>query len=179
MPHISSKSNLVFDVSSKRINYQELRIILIECLNPTHFRSEVVEGSEQKKKKFRTRVYITNEKYETNIRNNNFSHEPGSQLKDTGKGFEQYSQSDPVICKSKFSLNKENINCGGKTTPIYENLPRNYSRSNSGSSRDSLSSGGGQAKPLVGILKVPGRRKRYFSKHVEFLEDQEFSVRQF
>ena len=143
-------------------------------MNPTHFRSEVVEGSEQKKKKFRTRVYITNEKYETNIRNNNFSYEPGSQLKDTGKGSEQYSPSDPVISKS----NKENINCG-KITPIYENVPRNYSRSNSGSSRDSLSSGGGQAKPLVGILKGPGRRKRYFSKHVEFLEDQEFSVRQF
>ena len=147
----------------------------MECLNLTHFRSEVVEGSEEKKKKFRTRVYISHEKYETNIRNNNFSHEPGSQLKDT----EQYSQSDPVISKSKFSLNKENINCGGKTAPIYENVPRNYSRSNSGSSRDSLSSGGSQAKPLVGILKVPGRRKRYFSKHVEFLEDQEFSVRQF
>jgi len=28
MPHISLKSNLVFDVSSNRINYQELRIIL-------------------------------------------------------------------------------------------------------------------------------------------------------
>jgi len=147
-------------------------------LNPTHFRSEVVEGSEQKKKKFRTRVYITNEKYETNVRNNHFSHEPSSPLKHTDKGFEPYSQSDPVICKSKFSLNKENIN-SGKITPIYENVPRNYSRSNSGSSRDSLSSGGGQTKPLVGILKVPGRRKRYFSKHVEFLEDKEFSVRQF
>ena len=147
-------------------------------MNPTHFRSEVVEGSEQKKKKFRTRVYITNEKYETNIRNNHFSNKPSSQIKDAGKDFAQNSQSDPVISKCKFSLNKENINCG-KVTPIYENVPRNYSRSNSGSSRDSLSSGGCQAKPLVGILKVPGRRKRYFSKHVEFLEDQEFSVRQF
>ena len=147
-------------------------------MNPTHFRSEVIEGSEQKKKKFRTRVYITNEKYETNVRKHHFSHEPSSQLKHTDKGFEPISESDPVICKSKFSLNKENTN-SGKMTPIYENVHRNYSRSNSGSSRDSLSSGGGQAKPLVGILKVPGRRKRYFSKHVEFLEDQEFSVRQF
>ena len=147
-------------------------------MNPTRFRSEVVEGSEEKKKKFRTRVYITNEKFEANIRNNHCSHEPSSQLKQTANGFQQYSPSDPVISKSKFSINKENLNCG-KTTPIYENVPRNYSRSNSGSSRDSLSSGGGQAKPLVGILKVPGRRKRYFSKHVEFLEDQEFSVRQF
>ena len=148
-------------------------------MNPTHFRSQVVEDFEQKKKKFRTRVYITNEKYEPNIRSNHFNkNEPSSLLKDTRKVFEQYSKSDPVISKSKFSLNKENLNCN-KSTPIYENVHRNYSRSNSGSSRDSLSSGGGQTKPLVGILKLPGRRKRYFSKHVEFLEDQEFSVRQF
>ena len=147
-------------------------------MNLTNFRSEVIEGSEQKKKKFRTRVYITNEKFENNIRNNRFSNNPSSQLKEPCKDFTQYSKSDPVISKSKYSLNKENINCG-KITPIYENVPRNCSPSNSGSSRDSLSSGGCQAKPLVGILKVPGRRKRYFSKHVEFLEDQEFSVRQF
>merc|ERR1719278_2383643 len=71
--------------------------IVIRKTEPKNIvRSEVIEGSEQKKKKFRTRVYITNEKYETNVRKHHFSHEPSSQLKHTDKGFEPISESDTV-----------------------------------------------------------------------------------
>ena len=151
--------------------------MLCQLLNATHFRSEAIQCPDQKKQKYRTRVYITNEKHETRTSRNDVSNERHYLLKDASNNTprtwnEKYTRSDPVITKSRFSSNKENVS-GGKISPIYENVPRHFSRSSSGSSRDSLSSGQSPAKPLVGILKVPGRRKHYFTKHVEFLEDHQ------
>ena len=128
-------------------------------------------------------MYITNEKYDTKAKSYHISNERDGLLKDSNNNrsrtmLEKHTQIEPVITNCKFSNNKENINKDG-VCPIYENIPPIFSRSNSGSSGASMSSGHGPAKPLVGILKVPGRRKQYFTKHVEFLEDQELSVRQF
>ena len=140
-----------------------------------------MECPSQKKQKYRTRVYITNETLHTKISVNDISNEGNSPLEDASNNTpriwkEKSNRSDPVKPKPGFSSNKENMN-GGKISPIYENVPRHFSASSSGSSRESVRSG----KPLVGILKVPGStsRKHYFTKHVEFLEDQELSVRQF
>ena len=122
-------------------------------------------------------MYITNEPLHTKISRNDFSNGGNSPLEDASNNTarmwsEEYNRHDPVKPKQVFSSNKEN---GGKVSPIYENVPRHFSASSSGSSRESDSSG----KPLVGILKVPGTRKHYFTKHVEFLEDHDVTVRQF